>query len=183
MEWPLQSTRFLQVFQECPRWGRITSYNVCYTKLLRHLFLGILREGEGIAIDVMVTLGANLYELRKEVENSLHPSGPIKVTHTENIPLLKSSERILKLVYLEAKSLKKTTIDTGHLLLAILKEENDNVPRVLQKHQITYNTVRMELEKENQESIERTETRVITSYSIHYTKLYDKGVFLGFKLR
>ncbi len=124
-----------------------------------HLFLGILREGEGIAIDVMVTLGANLYELRKEVENSLHPSGPIKVTHTENIPLLKSSERILKLVYLEAKSLKKTTIDTGHLLLAILKEENDNVPRVLQKHQITYNTVRMELEKENQESIERTETR------------------------
>ena len=59
-----------------------------------HLFLGILREGEGIAIDVLVTLGANLYELRKEVEGSLNPSGPIRITHTENIPLLKSSERM-----------------------------------------------------------------------------------------
>jgi ATP-dependent Clp protease ATP-binding subunit ClpC len=73
-----------------------------------HLFLGILREGEGIAIDILISLGANLYDLRRDIENSLTPSGPIKVTQTENIPLLRSSERILKLVYLEAKSLNKT---------------------------------------------------------------------------
>ncbi len=124
-----------------------------------HLFLGILREGEGIAIDVLVTLGANLYELRKEVEGSLNPSGPIKVTHTENIPLLKSSERILKLVYLEAKSLNKTTIDTGHLLLAILKEENGTVTKVLANHEIDYSNVRKELEKEGHESSEKTEPK------------------------
>jgi ATP-dependent Clp protease ATP-binding subunit ClpC len=124
-----------------------------------HLFLGILREGEGIAIDVLVTLGANLYELRKEIEGSLNPSGPIKVTHTDNIPLLKSSERILKLVYLEAKSLNKTTIDTGHLLLAILKEENGTVANVLKGHEIEYNNVRKELEKETHDSTERTEPR------------------------
>jgi ATP-dependent Clp protease ATP-binding subunit ClpC len=124
-----------------------------------HLFLGILREGEGIAIDVLVTLGANLYELRKEVEGSLNPSGPIKVTHTDNIPLLKSSERILKLVYLEAKSLNKSTIDTGHLLLAILKEENGTVSKVLGGHEIDYTNVRKELEKENQDSVEKSEPR------------------------
>jgi ATP-dependent Clp protease ATP-binding subunit ClpC len=124
-----------------------------------HLFLGILREGEGIAIDVLVTLGANLYELRKEVEGSMNPSGPIKVTHTENIPLLKSSERILKLVYLEAKSLNKSTIDTGHLLLAILKEEKGNVSVVLGKHNIDYDNVRRELEKENQDSLEKSEPK------------------------
>jgi ATP-dependent Clp protease ATP-binding subunit ClpC len=124
-----------------------------------HLFLGILREGEGIAIDVLVTLGANLYELRKEIEGSLNPSGPIKVTHTDNIPLLKTSERILKLVYLEAKSLNKSTIDTGHLLLAILKEENGSVARVLGEHEIEYNNVRRELEKETQDSVEKAEPR------------------------
>ena len=122
-----------------------------------HLFLGILREGEGIAIDVLVTLGANLYELRKEVEGSLNPSGPIKVTRADNIPLLKSSERILKLVYLEAKSLKKSTIDTGHLLLAILKEESGNVKKVLGAHDIEYDNVRRELEKESSDSVEQSD--------------------------
>ncbi len=116
-----------------------------------HLFLGILREGEGIAIDILITLGANLYDLRRDIENSLNPSGPIKVTQAENIPLLRSSERILKLVYLEAKSLNKSTIDTGHLLLAILKDEKANVSRVLSNHQIDYNRVRTELEKESQD--------------------------------
>jgi ATP-dependent Clp protease ATP-binding subunit ClpC len=124
-----------------------------------HLFLGILREGEGIAIDVLVTLGANLYELRKDVENTLNPSGPIKLSNAENIPLLKSSERILKLVYLEAKSLNKTTIDTGHLLLAILKDENGIVTKVLSSHSILYEKVRRELEKESQESLEKSEPR------------------------
>jgi len=124
-----------------------------------HLFLGILREGEGIAIDVLVTLGANLYELRKEVEGLLNPSGPIKVTRNDNIPLLKTSERILKLVYLEAKSLSKTTIDTGHLLLAILKEENGNVSKVLGHHDIDYKNVRYEMEKENHDSIENSEPK------------------------
>lgn len=116
-----------------------------------HLFLGILREGEGIAIDIIITLGANLYDLRRDIENSLNPSGPIQITQSENIPLLRSSERILKLVYLEAKSLKKSTIDTGHLLLAILKDEKSNVAQILASHQVDYNKVRQELEKESQE--------------------------------
>jgi ATP-dependent Clp protease ATP-binding subunit ClpC len=122
-----------------------------------HIFLGILREGEGIAIDILVTLGANLYELRKDIEGTLNPSGPIKITHTDNIPLLKSSERILKLVYLEAKSLNKATIDTGHLLLAILKDDSGTVTKVLEKYNIGYDKVRRELEKDSQESIEKSE--------------------------
>ncbi len=124
-----------------------------------HLFLGILREGEGIAIDVLVTLGANLYELRKDIEGSLNPSGPVKISSSENIPLLKSSERILKLVYLEAKSLNKSTIDTGHLLLAILKDENGIVSKVLSNHSIIYDKVRKELEKESQDSLEKSEPK------------------------
>jgi ATP-dependent Clp protease ATP-binding subunit ClpC len=114
-----------------------------------HLLLGILREGEGVAIDVLVSLGANLFQLRKDIETSLSPTGPVKVTETDNVPLLKSSERILKLVYLEAKSLKKTTIDTGHLLLAIIKDDSTTLSRVLFEHSIEYNKVRRELVSEH----------------------------------
>jgi ATP-dependent Clp protease ATP-binding subunit ClpC len=120
-----------------------------------HLFLGILREGEGIAIDILISLGANLYDLRRDIENSLTPSGPIKVTQSENIPLLRSSERILKLVYLEAKSLNKTTIDTGHLLLSILKDEKGNVTQVLANHKVDYSKVRSELEQDNNSTQEQ----------------------------
>ncbi|MBN2213970.1 MAG: ATP-dependent Clp protease ATP-binding subunit [Bacteroidales bacterium] len=122
-----------------------------------HIFLGILREGEGIAIDVLISLGANLYDLRKEIEAEISPSGAVKITSTENIPLLKSSERILKLVYLEAKSLKKTTIDTGHLLLAILKDDTSRVAHVLYDYNISYDKVKLQLLKEKDENDETAE--------------------------
>ncbi|MFO7657645.1 MAG: ATP-dependent Clp protease ATP-binding subunit [Bacteroidales bacterium] len=113
-----------------------------------HILLGILREGEGIAIDVLIALGVNLFDLRKDIEAEITPSGPIKITSTDNIPLLKSSERILKLVYLEAKSLKKATIDTGHLLLAMLKDETSKVSQVLFEYNIDYDKVKLQLMKE-----------------------------------
>jgi ATP-dependent Clp protease ATP-binding subunit ClpC len=124
-----------------------------------HIFLGILREGEGIAIDVLISLGANLYDLRKEIEAEISPTGPVKITSTDNIPLLKSSERILKLVYLEAKSLKKTTIDTGHLLLAILKDETSRISQVLYDYHIDYDKVKLQLLKEKDEGDESAEPR------------------------
>ena len=124
-----------------------------------HIFLGILREGEGIAIDVLISLGANLYDLRKEIETEISPSGPVKITSIDNVPLLKSSERILKLVYLEAKSLKKTTIDTGHLLLAILKDESSRVSQVLYDYNIDYDKVKLQLLKEKDENAETDDPR------------------------
>ena len=107
-----------------------------------HLLLGILREGEGVAIDILVSLGVNLYQLKKDIESIITPAGPIKVTDIDNVPLLKTSERILKLVYLEAKSMKKSTIDTGHLLLAIIKDENTAISRILFDHSIDYEKAR-----------------------------------------
>ncbi len=124
-----------------------------------HLLLGILREGEGVAIDVLVSLGANLYQLKKDIESVISPDGAIKITDVDNIPLLKTSERILKLVYLEAKSLKKTTIDTGHLLLALMKDENSRVTRILDEHSVDYGKVRRELLNEHMIDSEDGEPR------------------------
>jgi len=111
-----------------------------------HLFLGILRDGEGLAVDVLLTLGTDLVDLKKTIEGSIRNNMEDNIVETDNIPLLKQAERVLKLVYLEAKSLKQTTIDTGHLLLAILKDEDSIVTRSLNELDIDYQTVKTELE-------------------------------------
>lgn len=114
-----------------------------------HLFLGILRDGESAAIDILVNQGIDLLVLKGSLEKSIRVESPIPVADHEVIPLLRSTERILKLVYLEAKSLKSTTIDTEHLLLAILKDENALVTRFLSELDVDYHSVRRMVEAES----------------------------------
>lgn len=113
---------------------------------IEHLFLGILRDGEGIAIDVLLMMGAELYDLKKSIEDFVRKDQVAPITDIDNLPLLKTTERILKLMYLEARSLKDSTIDTGHLLLAVLKDENNNVTQVLAEKNIVYSNVRSHIE-------------------------------------
>lgn len=117
-----------------------------------HLFLGILRDGEGDAIEVLLSLGADLYEIRKTIENRIKPDKYIPVKENDNLPLLKSADRVLKLVHLEARSFKSEFVDTGHLLLAILKDEKAYVTQVLNELNIDYFTVKEELESYDIES-------------------------------
>ncbi|MCB8999016.1 MAG: ATP-dependent Clp protease ATP-binding subunit [Bacteroidales bacterium] len=119
---------------------------------VEHLFLGILRDGEGVAIDILLLSGIELYEVRKAVENSIRQEDIINIADAENLPLLKNTERVLKLVYLEARSLKDTIIDTGHLLMAILKDENNFATQVLLEKNVSYDTVRTELENTGPQS-------------------------------
>ncbi len=115
---------------------------------VEHLFLGMLRDGEGVAIDILLMLGAELYDLRKSIEDSIKKDEISSITDTDNLPLYKNTERVLKLVYLEARALKDTMIDTGHLLLGILKDENNQATQVLNENNIFYENVRKELENE-----------------------------------
>lgn len=111
-----------------------------------HFFLGILREGEGLAIEIITDLGGNIGELKVLVERSIRPDGNIKTKDKENIPLLKTAEKILKLVYLEARALKNETINTGHLLLAILRDETSMITQILKEKNIAYNSIKNEME-------------------------------------
>jgi len=113
---------------------------------VEHLFLGILRDGEGVAIDILLMLGIELYDIRKAVENSIRQDDIINIADTDNLPLLKNTERVLKLVYLEARALKDSIIDTGHLLMAILKDENNFATQILNEKSVNYDAVRTELE-------------------------------------
>ncbi|MFW6222607.1 MAG: Clp protease N-terminal domain-containing protein, partial [Bacteroidota bacterium] len=110
-----------------------------------HLLLGLLREGEGVAIDILVTMGVDLATFKKSIENSIKSDTTKVASNPENIPLLKNTERILKLVYLEARSLKNTKVNTGHLILAILREENNLVTQLLNSMNIDYNILKKEL--------------------------------------
>jgi ATP-dependent Clp protease ATP-binding subunit ClpC len=112
-----------------------------------HLFLGILRDGEGEAIDILISLGADLFDLRKSIEDAIKADSIIQLNSSDALPLLKTAEKVLKLIHLEARSFRTDTIETGHLLLAILKDENSLVTQLLKEINIDYNTVKMEIEK------------------------------------
>ena len=111
-----------------------------------HIFLGILRDGEGVAVEILINQGIDLLVLKGSLEKSIKVDSPVSVSDHEIIPLLRSTERILKLVYLEAKALKSTTIDSEHLLLAILKDENALVTRFLAELDVDYQSVRRAVE-------------------------------------
>jgi ATP-dependent Clp protease ATP-binding subunit ClpC len=111
-----------------------------------HLFLGILRDGESEAVDVLQSLGINLYDIRKQIEEKIKPDIYQAIPEGDDIPLLKSTERALKLVYLEARSFKSQEIKTEHLLLAILKDETAYITQLLNELDIDYFSVRNCLE-------------------------------------
>ncbi len=105
-----------------------------------HLFLGILREGEGTAIELLNQLNVDLEDLKSNIESKLKTN--VSIEQTDHIPLLKSSERILRLIYLEARSVKSENINTGHLLLALLKDNRGFISELMAEEKINYEKVK-----------------------------------------
>lgn len=110
-----------------------------------HLLLGMIREGEGMGIKILSSLGVPIADLRKEIETSIRPTTR-STGNLVNIPLVRQAEKALKVTYLEAKLFNSTVIGTEHLLLAILKDEESIVTRILQKYKVDYQSVKEELE-------------------------------------
>lgn len=112
-----------------------------------HLFLGILRDGEGEAINLLLSLGVDLNDLKKRLDKHLTqlPEKHENIVESSDIIIYKSAERALKIVFLEARSLKSDTINTAHLLLAILKDENNFITQLLYESNISYEIIRKNL--------------------------------------
>jgi ATP-dependent Clp protease ATP-binding subunit ClpC len=108
-----------------------------------HLMLGILRDGNGKAINIMNNLSVDLDHLRKRVE-ILSPANPIPNVSNDkrNLQLTIQAERALKTTFLEAKVFKSTSVSTAHLLLCILRNENDPTTKLLNKLKIDYETAK-----------------------------------------
>ena len=110
---------------------------------LEHLFLGILRDGEGIATDILDNLGLNLGELKIKLEDKIRTE--IEIDPKSELRMLKATEKALKILYLEARSFKSTTANSAHLLLAIVKDSDNLVSTILNDSGISYDTIKSQL--------------------------------------
>ncbi|MFC4874963.1 ATP-dependent Clp protease ATP-binding subunit [Negadavirga shengliensis] len=117
-----------------------------------HLLLGMIREGEGVAVSILKKLGVPLDELRSSVERAVKGTANHNVKNLANIPLTRQSEKVLKITYLEAKIFKSQLIGTEHLLLSILRDEDNIATQILQKFDATYDTVKEMLEFQTDQS-------------------------------
>jgi len=117
-----------------------------------HLLLGMIREGEGVAVSILKKLGVPLDELRNSVERAVKGTANHNVKNLANIPLTRQSEKVLKITYLEAKIFKSQLIGTEHLLLSILRDEDNIATQILHKFDTTYDTVKEMLEFQTDQS-------------------------------
>ena len=105
---------------------------------VEHLLLGIIREGEGVAMKMITSSGVSSKDLRKKLESKLDSGQLSEIKNSGNIPLLKQAEKVLKITYLEAKLFKSNMIGTEHLLLSILKEDNNIASSLLKEYNLNY---------------------------------------------
>ncbi|MDD3771947.1 MAG: ATP-dependent Clp protease ATP-binding subunit [Weeksellaceae bacterium] len=108
-----------------------------------HLLLGILREGDSKAVAILESLDTDLKEIREKIENLAPPHENFS-SKKQNLQLTKQAERALKTTFLEAKLFKNTTVNTVHLLLCILRNENDPTTKLLKNLNIDYTSVKNE---------------------------------------
>ena len=139
---------------------------------IEHLMLGMIRENDGVGVQLLKTLGADLSLLRKRIESATKV-GSNSPFHLSNIPLVKQAERVLKITYLEAKLFNQTMIGTEHLLLSILKDENNIATQALEEQNVNYDNVKEELEATLSDQ-PRTKNEIPGS-----TNDDDSGSFMG----
>ena len=104
-----------------------------------HLLLGLIRKGEGKAIEILTAFDVDLTLLRKKLEQ-LNPANPTFVENTDkpSLRLTRQAEKALKTTFLEAKLYQSDAIDTAHLLLCVLRNENDPTTKLIQKYHVNY---------------------------------------------
>ncbi|MGQ2108013.1 ATP-dependent Clp protease ATP-binding subunit [Ornithobacterium rhinotracheale] len=112
-----------------------------------HLVLGILRDGDGKAMRFLRSLQYDTSYIRAKIE-ALNPPKEVLDSTSRNLQLTKQAERALKTTFLEAKLNQSKSVDTGHLLLCILRNENDPVTQALNRMGVDYDSVKEEMAEE-----------------------------------
>ncbi len=111
-----------------------------------HILLGILRLGEGKALIHLRALGVDFLRLKKSVEDNIRDTAT-RPNNLGNIPLTKQAEKALKVTYLEAKIFKSDIIGTEHLLLSILRDEDNIASQILTQFGVNYDIFKHAIEE------------------------------------
>ena len=151
-----------------------------------HLLLGIIREGQGVAVRILRNLDCDLVRLKKSVEDTVRVAGGTLTIG--NIPLTKQAEKVLKITQIEAKIYKADVIGTEHLLLSLLRDEENIATQILHQFNVTYDITRAELNEmlsskepkdqakgtpppQAEKKAEKTKTPVLDNFGRDLTKL------------
>jgi ATP-dependent Clp protease ATP-binding subunit ClpC len=150
-----------------------------------HLLLGIIREGQGVAVRILRNLDCDLMKLKKAIEDTVRTSGGTLTIG--NIPLTKQAEKVLKITQIESKIYKADVIGTEHLLLSLLRDEDNIATQILHQFSVTYDAARAELNSmlsskgtkgtsghippTPDRKVERTKTPVLDNFGRDLTKL------------
>jgi ATP-dependent Clp protease ATP-binding subunit ClpC len=149
-----------------------------------HLLLGIIRESQGVAVRILRNLDCDLMKLKKAIEETVRTAGGTLTIG--NIPLTKQAEKVLKITQIESKIYKADVIGTEHLLLSLLRDEDNIATQILHQFNVTYDGARAELnamlsskgQKDAQnigtpvdKKIEKTKTPVLDNFGRDLTKL------------
>ncbi len=154
-----------------------------------HLLLGIIREGQGMAVRILRNLDVDLVKLKKAIEDTVRASGGTLTIG--NIPLTKQAEKVLKITQIESKIYKSDVIGTEHILLSLLRDEDNIATQILHQFNVTYENARAELNNilssknprdpissssstpppSGEKKFERTKTPVLDNFGRDLTKL------------
>ncbi|NMB80220.1 MAG: ATP-dependent Clp protease ATP-binding subunit, partial [Ignavibacteria bacterium] len=149
-----------------------------------HLLLGIIREGQGVAVKILRNLDVDLVKLKKAIEDTVRTSGGTLTIG--NIPLTKQAEKVLKITQIESKIYKSDVIGTEHILLSLLRDEDNIATQILHQFNVTYDNARAELNsilssKSSEKAaaaqpftakkVEKTKTPVLDNFGRDLTKL------------
>ncbi|MBI5731156.1 MAG: ATP-dependent Clp protease ATP-binding subunit [Ignavibacteriales bacterium] len=151
-----------------------------------HLLLGIIREGQGVAVKILRNLDVDLVKLKKAVEDTVRTSGGTLTIG--NIPLTKQAEKVLKITQIESKIYKSDVIGTEHILLSLLRDEDNIATQILHQFNVTYDNSRAELNNilsskdpakaasqqafnAASKKVEKTKTPVLDNFGRDLTKL------------
>ncbi len=108
-----------------------------------HLLLGLIRLGEGRAVEMLTNLGLEMNDLKTSIEEVVQPSGGTMTMG--QLPLTARAKKTLEVSGQEARALKSKDIDTEHVLLALLKDEEGVAAQVLSTYEIDYKEAYEEL--------------------------------------
>lgn len=111
-----------------------------------HLLLGLIREGEGKAIEILFNLQINLQDIKNQLEAIVKNNEENDTTYDENISFNEKASKVLKLCILEAKLLRNIAADSEHILLAIMKVKDNAAFHVLESNGVTYEKIKLTLQ-------------------------------------
>lgn len=111
-----------------------------------HLILGMIREGDGMGLELIRKTGIRIADLKQSIEAATRGTATNNIKNLANIPLTRQSEKVLKITHLEAKIFRSEMIGTEHLLLAILRDGDNLGCQIMNRFKVNYELIKEMLE-------------------------------------